>query len=704
MEAACDARTLLVAESTAPEYGRLLLKIVAPDSLRMDGALGAGRHAIKERLRLLSRLPVTSRRAAWVGALLASLFCIFAIPPWTLTQRSSGATVSSFPLAPAPGGEPSKGTTLPKRASDVSLPESAEVCAFHLRQIGKALAAYRHDHGQLPAHLSDLYPRYVTNKAVFHCPADPTPGTAGFYGVDGTGSGAFPSSYLYEMTTDRMGRLGYVWLGTEVRGYDATPKASWRETRTAQSLHFGDRTPVLRCYHHLDGTYPKEPPHSTHCALTLAANGSVYSGENNWEYDPESVRTALERMNRDLDDGLKTFNRHWLLYHVSEYFANINGGKESRFSSALQASLRAMALRLRAMERQFPAEYQRNLRTNLRSDLWSAVGSLFLAARETNPALTAYETAMGLPGNHDMTEARLESLYIERGRSNRGIAFFKNRMRDLRYHDRSEGRLLRIYRESGQGPKAVEYLQGRLKKSPSDLDRFLLQREWIEAQKASGTLDQGIRQLEREYAKDPRNPRLRMQLLDAYRLSGERDKLLALRRQDDLERAEKDRQKSQFVPLPVKLIGWDGSSSDRIAPDQFFPEGYPVEKARWRCDIHNGMLINLIPHLFRYRAENESVFQQSFRRMETGARREAVLRAVYLKMGFVLDPSVERAVVPQLNLRHRSFEELLERIAGAANKKIVSTRRSDGTVLQMISIPGVRIVKRAGIYHFLPVP
>jgi hypothetical protein len=73
-------------------------------------------------------------------------------------------------------------------------------------------------------------------------------------------------------------------------------------------------------------------------------------------------------------------------------------------------------------------------------------------------------------------------------------------------------------------------------------------------------------------------------------------------------------------------------------------------------------------------------------------------------MGFVLDPSVERAVVPQLNLRHRSFEELLHRIAGAATQKSVIRSRPGEIVLQMIPIPGVRVVKRAGIYHFLPVP
>src|SRR4051812_26288348 len=51
-----------------------------------------------------------------------------------------------------------------------------EPCTEHLKAIGKALAAYERDHGKLPDQLSDLFPKYVTDKTIFHCPADPTEG------------------------------------------------------------------------------------------------------------------------------------------------------------------------------------------------------------------------------------------------------------------------------------------------------------------------------------------------------------------------------------------------------------------------------------------------------------------------------------------------------------------------------------------------
>ena len=48
-------------------------------------------------------------------------------------------------------------------------------CAAHLASIGKAVAAFEKDHGKLPDFLSDLHPRYVPDKKLFHCPADPSP-------------------------------------------------------------------------------------------------------------------------------------------------------------------------------------------------------------------------------------------------------------------------------------------------------------------------------------------------------------------------------------------------------------------------------------------------------------------------------------------------------------------------------------------------
>ena len=58
--------------------------------------------------------------------------------------------------------------------------DAVAVCTAHLNAISRALAAYQREKGELPPHLSDLYPQYLTDKSVFHCPADPSPGQPDF--------------------------------------------------------------------------------------------------------------------------------------------------------------------------------------------------------------------------------------------------------------------------------------------------------------------------------------------------------------------------------------------------------------------------------------------------------------------------------------------------------------------------------------------
>ena len=59
-------------------------------------------------------------------------------------------------------------------------PAKIAACTKNLQAIHRAVSAYRLDHGgDYPAWLSVLYPKYVANMAVFHCPNDATPGTIG---------------------------------------------------------------------------------------------------------------------------------------------------------------------------------------------------------------------------------------------------------------------------------------------------------------------------------------------------------------------------------------------------------------------------------------------------------------------------------------------------------------------------------------------
>src|ERR1051326_8073098 len=77
--------------------------------------------------------------------------------------------------------------------------DPVEACTERLRRISGALHAFRQDHGELPGHLSELYPAYLAEEQLLHCPADASPGNTRF------GSVAYPQlpiSYLYPLNTD----------------------------------------------------------------------------------------------------------------------------------------------------------------------------------------------------------------------------------------------------------------------------------------------------------------------------------------------------------------------------------------------------------------------------------------------------------------------------------------------------------------------
>src|SRR5206468_3760639 len=53
----------------------------------------------------------------------------------------------------------------------------AAACGRQLMLLHNALEAYERDRKQPPDRLSDLVPKYLPDKSLLHCPADPTPGT-----------------------------------------------------------------------------------------------------------------------------------------------------------------------------------------------------------------------------------------------------------------------------------------------------------------------------------------------------------------------------------------------------------------------------------------------------------------------------------------------------------------------------------------------
>ncbi len=120
----------------------------------------------------------------------------------------------------------------------------AEPCIKNLCKISLAITHYRKDHEDLhPNNLSDLYPKYITDKSVFICPRKPN-GIA-FQSTDLH----IKCSYIYDFSTNK------------------------REWKTNQLKQYGDKTPIIRCDQLGIRT------------LSLSYGGEIYFSNNRWESD-----------------------------------------------------------------------------------------------------------------------------------------------------------------------------------------------------------------------------------------------------------------------------------------------------------------------------------------------------------------------------------------------------------------------------------
>ncbi len=101
--------------------------------------------------------------------------------------------------------------------------KNIEICTRNLTAIGKAVEAYKKEHGDFPEWLSELYPKYLPDANLLLCPADELGGKPIF---TSNADSKMPVSY----------------------GYQFHPE--YRAMKSEERFVYGDVIPLARCRHH----------------------------------------------------------------------------------------------------------------------------------------------------------------------------------------------------------------------------------------------------------------------------------------------------------------------------------------------------------------------------------------------------------------------------------------------------------------------
>lgn len=214
--------------------------------------------------------------------------------------------------------------------------EKLAACERQLQTLHKALVAYERDRHKLPDELSDLWPDYVKDKALFRCPADPTAGTParGFAHTDPH----LPVSYSYEFNAAVSHGLPCP-LGPFPKPDVGDAWGTNRLVNEHEAYFFGDQVPVVRCFHH------KSNESEAHKVPNLTRSGRVYYFTGVWEDHPDSLAAVLKAVDRDLAAGPAAFEKNWNLGRLREYTGDKAGRDEY---AALKPLFRQAGARLAA--------------------------------------------------------------------------------------------------------------------------------------------------------------------------------------------------------------------------------------------------------------------------------------------------------------------------------------------------------------------
>ena len=164
--------------------------------------------------------------------------------------------------------------------------KNLEICKQHFLKIGKAIQAYKKEHGDFPKWLSELHPKYLPDANLLLCPADEESGKPLF---SSNADPKMPVSYDYQFHPEK------------------------RAEKNEERLVYGDAIPLVRCFHHLN-----EDLEGEHLNLGFSLN--IYKSLANWKYlpedmygSPEAAITAFENALAQHPDDRRFFDLHPML-------------------------------------------------------------------------------------------------------------------------------------------------------------------------------------------------------------------------------------------------------------------------------------------------------------------------------------------------------------------------------------------------------
>lgn len=176
------------------------------------------------------------------------------------------ATVIGLPMTSAnadtPAEKPNEGLMMGQHEKNI------ETCTQNLVVIGKAIEAYKKEHGDFPDWLSDLHPKHLADANALICPADEESGKT-----------------IFSLNTDPKMPVSY--------GYQFHPE--YRAEKSVQREMYGDVMPLVRCRHHTNEDFD---------CLNLSFSSKIYKSFGVWESRLEDLYGNDEAAITTLEDAL----------------------------------------------------------------------------------------------------------------------------------------------------------------------------------------------------------------------------------------------------------------------------------------------------------------------------------------------------------------------------------------------------------------